>query len=68
MSHTLIYENWLSQDSANQNVVNNILNLINRLKMCQDLEVKRMGNWGRYGMIRMQCLGNLRLEARCRFW
>lgn len=27
MRHTLIYENWLSQDSADQNVVDYILNL-----------------------------------------
>ena len=42
MPHSIIYDNWLGEEEVNQNVVEYILDLNDRLKKCQDFAVKNM--------------------------
>ncbi|XP_035220599.1 uncharacterized protein LOC118193600 [Stegodyphus dumicola] len=42
MPQTIVYENWLEEESSDPTVVEYVLDLINRLKKCQELAVERM--------------------------
>ncbi|MCP8719654.1 MAG: reverse transcriptase domain-containing protein, partial [Asgard group archaeon] len=39
---TIVYENWLDEESSDPTVVEYVLDLVNRLKKCQELAVDRM--------------------------
>ncbi|XP_035205467.1 uncharacterized protein LOC118180492 [Stegodyphus dumicola] len=42
MPQTTVYENWLEEESSDPTVVEYVLDLIDRLKKCQELAVERM--------------------------
>ena len=42
MTHTIACENWMEDEEISQNVVDYILELNSRFKLCQDFEVKNM--------------------------
>lgn len=40
MPHALVKESWSDKETVHRNVVKYVLNLINRLKICPELEEK----------------------------
>ena len=42
MPQTIVYENWLEEERSDPAVVEYVLDLVNRLKKCEELAVERM--------------------------